>query len=228
MLDHRGGGEGKLSIAICSDPNSWINDSIPELLLSLLSAGHSCVWAHDADDLHHGDLCFYLSYGRIVSQEKLGQFQNNLVVHASDLPEGRGWSPASWMILEGKNRIPITLIEALCEVDSGPIYDQIWLELDQTDLIDVWHSKLSEATASLVCSFVSNYPVSLQKKRDQQGQSSFYERRRPLDSQLDATQPLNKQFNLLRIVDNESYPAFFQIHSSEFVLKIYKRTPTKH
>lgn len=114
-----------MSIAICSEANSWINDSIPELLLNLMSAGHSCFWVNNTDNLDGGDLCFYLSHGRIVSEEKLAKFRNNLVVHASDLPRGRDWSPASWMILEGQSRIPVMLIEALPEVDSGPIYEQI-------------------------------------------------------------------------------------------------------
>lgn len=193
-----------------------------------MSAGHSCIWVNNADDLDGGDLCFYLSYSRIVSQEKLAQFQNNLVVHASDLPKGKGWSPMSWMILEGQNRIPVTLIEALPEVDSGPIYDQFWMDLEQTDLVDDWRAKLSRATVSLVRDFVGKYPASLESKTDQQGEPSFYPKRGPFDSQLDVAKPLIEQFNLLRIVDNKSYPAFFDAHGSEFVLQVHKRTSTKH
>lgn len=221
-------GGGKLSIAICSDAKSWINDSIPELLLNLMSSGHSCFWVNNANHLDGGDLCFYLSYSRIVSPEKLAKFQNNLVVHASDLPRGRGWSPMSWMILEGQNRIPVTLIEALPEVDSGPIYDQIWMDLENADLVDDLRAKLSRATVSLVQDFVRKYPASLEGKRAQQGEPSFYPKRGPLDSQLDVGKPLIEQFNLLRIVDNRSYPAFFDAHGSEFVLQVHKRTFTKH
>lgn len=221
-------GGGKLSIVICSDAGSWINNSIPELLLSLMSMDHTCVWVNNADDLDGGDICIYLSYGRIVSEERLSKFRNNLVVHASDLPKGRGWSPTSWMILEGQSQIPVTLIEALPKVDSGPIYDQIWIDLEHADLVDEWRIKLSRATVSLVQDFVRNYPVSLEGKRAQQGEPSFYPKRGRLDSQLDVGKPLIEQFNLLRIVDNESYPAFFDAYGSEFVLQVQKRTSTKH
>lgn len=193
-----------------------------------MSAGHSCFWVHNADDLDGGDLCFYLSYGRIVSKEKLGKFRNNLVVHASDLPKGRGWSPTSWMILEGQNQIPVTLIEALPEVDSGPIYGQIWMELENADLVDDWRAKLSRATVSLVQDFVRKYPASLESKSDQQGEPSFYPKRGPLDSRLDVGKPLIEQFNLLRIVDNERYPAFFYAYGTKFVLQVNKRTSSKH
>ena len=53
-------GGGCLSIAICSDAGSWINTSVPELVLAWFADGHSVAWAHAAGDLPGGDLCFYL------------------------------------------------------------------------------------------------------------------------------------------------------------------------
>src|SRR5699024_7115397 len=94
-LEEQGGG---LSIAVCSDRDSWMNASIPGLLLKLLAAGHRCIWSHDAALLPPADLCFYLSYGKIVNREILNKYTHNLVVHASDLPEGKGWSPLTWQI----------------------------------------------------------------------------------------------------------------------------------
>ena len=44
---------------------------------------------------------FYLSYEKIVEKKVLKKFKNNLVIHASDLPKGKGWSPLSWQILKG-------------------------------------------------------------------------------------------------------------------------------
>ena len=91
-------------------------------MLDWLADGHSVAWAHAANDLLGGDMCFYLSYGRIVDAQTRARYRNNLVVHESDLPKGRGWSPMSWQILEGAHRIPVTLLEAVDEVDAGPIY----------------------------------------------------------------------------------------------------------
>jgi len=47
-------------------------------------------WAHDAGDLPKGDMCFYLSYGKIVNKETLSKHEHNLVVHESALPKGEG------------------------------------------------------------------------------------------------------------------------------------------
>ena len=57
---------GPWRISICSDACSWINPSIPLLLLGWFAEGHRVTWVHDAAALPAGDICFYLSYSRIV------------------------------------------------------------------------------------------------------------------------------------------------------------------
>ena len=125
--------------------------------------------------------------------------------------------------MEDADQIPVTLIEAEREVDSGVIYDQKWFDLAPGDLIDDWRRKLSKTSNSLIMDFVDRYPDSVNNARDQVGNPSFYPKRRPGDSQLDINQSIFQQFNKLRIVDNENYPAFFEINGSEFTIKIEKR-----
>jgi UDP-2,4-diacetamido-2,4,6-trideoxy-beta-L-altropyranose hydrolase len=216
------GGGGKLSIAVCSDRDSWINPSIAELLLQWIGIGHQCSWVHDADILLGGDLCFYLSYGKIVQQKIRSKYRNNLVVHESDLPKGKGWSPLSWQVLEGQNRIPVTLIEADDRVDSGPIYAQKWIEFEGHELIDELRNKQSDATLELCSAFVNEYPRSVQHATKQEGKESFYPRRRSADSRLNTNKTISEQFNLLRIVSNEDYPAFFELNGHRYVLQINK------
>jgi methionyl-tRNA formyltransferase len=170
-----------------------------------------------------GDLCFYLSYGRIVDVSTRQHYRNNLVVHASELPKGRGWSPASWLILEGSNRIPVTLFEAVDQVDAGQIYLQEWIDLDGTELIDKWRGMLTTVMVNLAQSFVAKYPGVLETSREQAGEPTIYPRRRAKDSALDPQKSLSEQFNHLRVVDNDHYPAFFSHKGKEFVLKITSR-----
>jgi UDP-2,4-diacetamido-2,4,6-trideoxy-beta-L-altropyranose hydrolase len=211
---------GRLSITVCSDATSWINASVPGLILGWLADGHSVAWSHDAANLPGGNLCFYLSYGRIVDAKTRALYGNNLVAHASDLPNGRGWSPASWLILEGAERIPVTLLEAVDAVDSGPIYLQEWILLNGTELIDEWRDLISDSTANLVRRFVAKYPAILECAREQAGESSIYRRRRAKDSELDSKRAIVELFNHLRIVDNSHYPAFFRYKGKEYLLKI--------
>jgi UDP-2,4-diacetamido-2,4,6-trideoxy-beta-L-altropyranose hydrolase len=214
---------GGLSISVCSDAGSWINHSIPGLLSDWLMTGHQVNWVSDADELPGGDLCFFLSYGRIVGPEIRSRYRNCLVVHASDLPKGRGWSPASWLILEGAKRIHVTLLEAVDQVDAGPIYRQHWLELDGTELIDDWHALLADATVRLAREFVAGYPDTVLEAREQTGEPSSYPRRRPKDSEVDPARPLAEIFNHLRIADNAHYPVYFKHLNAEYCLRINRK-----
>jgi UDP-2,4-diacetamido-2,4,6-trideoxy-beta-L-altropyranose hydrolase len=224
LKNPQGGGMRKLSIYICSDSNSWINEYIPELLFEWITMGHKCTWVHDFRQLNYGDICFYLSYGNIVDQEALSRFKNNLVVHESDLPKGKGWSPLTWQIIEGKNSIPVTLFEATNQVDSGFIYAQEWLEFNGTELIDELRLEQAKTTQKLCINFVHNYPQSLNSAKSQDGQSTFYKKRTPKDSKLDANKSIANQFNLLRVVDNDRYPAWFEIRGKRYEIFIRYKT----
>lgn len=215
-------GRKSLTLAICSDKGSWINDAIPELILAWLRAGHRVIWSHAAEEVPAGDLCFYLSYGRIVGRDVRSKYAHNLVVHESDLPKGRGWAPMTWQILEGAASIPVTLLEAADDVDAGPIYLQERIELEGHELNPEWRAMQAASTCRLCRRFVENYPEALAQARIQTGDASVYVRRRASDSRLDPNRSLADQFNLLRVVNNEDYPAFFELDGKRFVLRIEK------
>ena len=217
-----GGGSTSRSITIVSDQDSWLNAHLPEQVLNWLNEGHRVLWTHDLLDLLPGDFCFYLSFGKIVPAYVLKLFKHNLVVHESDLPKGKGWSPLTWQILEGNNRIPVTLLEAAEKVDSGVIYAREWIEFEGHELIEELRKAQSGATFYLCKRFVDSYPEILNEACTQHGEESFYSRRRPSDSRLDPKQSIEDQFNLLRVIDNEQYPAKFSYRGFEYTLSIKK------
>jgi UDP-2,4-diacetamido-2,4,6-trideoxy-beta-L-altropyranose hydrolase len=208
------------SIAILSDRTSWMNEYIHELLMEWLIAGHRVLWVHDQKELRSGDFCFYLSCGQIVPAETLSLFRHNLVVHESDLPRGKGWSPLTWQILEGRNRIPVTLFEAAETVDSGVIYEQEWLEFEGHELIEELRQMQGAKTLELCTRFLYDYPTCT--PTPQSGVASFYRRRIPADSRLDPDKTIREQFNLLRIVDNERYPAFLEFDGCRYQFHIMR------
>ncbi len=185
--------------------------------------GHSVEWGHDPLTIRPADFCFCLSLSRIVPAEVRKNFKHTLVVHESDLPKGRGWSPMTWQILEGENRIPVTLFEAVDAVDAGPIYLQEWITLDGTELSPQWRSHLALTTKRLCMQWVNDYPSVIKKARPQTGMGSFYPRRRPADSRLDPSKTLAEQFNLLRVVDNDNYPAFFKMHGKLYQISVERK-----
>ena len=166
-------------------------------------------WIHDPAQLAPGDVCLLLSCSRLLSAEQLALHRHNLVVHESDLPQGQGWSPMTWQILEGASSIPITLFEATAALDAGPIYLQQQIALQGHELVEDWRTLQAQATFELCLAWFDRYREVVAAAQPQQGEASHYLRRRPADSQLDPERSLAEQFNLLRVVDNQRYPAFF-------------------
>jgi hypothetical protein len=215
-----------LRIGLCSDARSWINRSVAELAVDLLRQGHSVAWAHSAGELPPGDICFYLSYGRIVDGATRARYRHNLVVHESDLPLGRGWAPMSWQILSGAREVTVTLLAAADAVDAGDIYLQERIVLEGHELHPEWRSMQAASTLKLCKEFVRSFPGILAEARPQVGRPTFYARRRPEDSRLDPKRSIREQFNLLRIVSNEQYPAYFHLDGQKYILRIEKADPS--
>jgi methionyl-tRNA formyltransferase len=213
----------KFRITILSDVESWLSDSIASLVDSWKTDGrHIVKWVHNQKDIPVGNFCFILGYTQKVKKNFLKKNQHNLVVHESSLPQGKGWSPLSWQILEGKNVITITLFEAEEDLDSGAIYIQEDMKFEGHELVNELRHIQSKYTIKLCKKFVSNYPEIVQKPIPKLGVETSYPRRHPVDSVVDHNSPISDQFNLLRIVDNDKYPAYFEMKGYRYELRINK------
>jgi UDP-2,4-diacetamido-2,4,6-trideoxy-beta-L-altropyranose hydrolase len=213
-----------LQITIFSDSDSWINKYLSEFFNVLSQDKYRVTWVHDIEQFSTlaGDIAFFLSCSQIVPPIMLHQHTHNLVVHESDLPQGKGWSPLTWQILEGKNDIPICLFEADVKVDNGDIYFKELIHFNGRELVGELRAIQAATTIRLCHDFIKAYPQIIRRAKPQSGTDSFYPRRKPQHSQLDPNQPISMQFNLLRVVDNDKYPAFFIFNNQKFILKIEK------
>jgi methionyl-tRNA formyltransferase len=212
------------SLALITDnPNSWSVSYNLQLVEELRAIGCTASLVHAAKDAPSADIALYLNCERIVPASERARFGNNLIIHASDLPKGRGWSPMTWQILEGQDRIALTMFEAADAVDSGPIYFQSELRFEGHELIDEMRTRLALASNALVMRFVRAWPGVV--AHAQEGEPTFYGRRRPNDSKLDVERSLRENFPQLRVADNERYPAFFEHAGHIYELRITKRGP---
>lgn len=203
---------------LVDNPSSWIVPFAKELKQQLIELKHTVVLVHKATEVKKGDILCLLGCETIFRDLDLNKY--NLVVHESNLPKGKGWSPLTWQIIEGENQIPIILFEASNEIDSGQIYIRDTLCFEGHELVDELRKKQGEKTVELVMKFIDNYdsitPVA------QSGKPTYYMKRGPIDSKLDIEKSIVDQFNLLRICDNEKYPAFFEYMGFKFNVRICK------
>lgn len=166
------------------------------------------------------EIIFILSYFKKIGKEYLKKHRHNLVVHESSLPEGRGWAPLFWQILEGKNEIPIVLIEANECVDEGSIYMKDCILLEGHELHEEIRTKQADKTIELCLQFLEDYERL--ETYIQKGEATYYKKRLPENSNLDINKDIKSQFNLLRIANNEKFPVFFEHKGYKYILKIYK------
>jgi len=210
-----------VKITILTDsPKSWFIPFGRQLQEQLQSAGHETDYVFSAADVPPGDLCFLLSCVRLVPASVLALNKKNIVVHASDLPQGKGFSPLQWQIAEGRNEIVLTLFEVVEAVDAGPYYLKETMRFDGSELLEELHRKMARAIIDLCVRFVAQYhelqPI------EQSGAESFYRRRTAADDELDVNKTIAEQFDHLRIANNDTYPLYFNYKGNKYILKIYK------
>lgn len=205
-------------ITILIDNESWIKPYGVKLYNEIIKLEHICNFVSKHSDVSGGDILFMLGCTKIFNNLHLNK--HNIVIHESELPKGKGWSPLTYQILEGKNEIPITLFEAVKEMDAGDIYITDYISLTGYELYDEIKNKQGLKTIELALRFINN--INKLKKVKQMGESTFYKRRTPIDSELDINKTISEQFNLLRVCSNDLYPAFIIINNNKYYLKIYK------
>ena len=207
-----------MKIAILTSPNQWFISYV-HLVKSELGISDVYMDHHDIDKAY--DIMFVISYHSIIKDDFIKKNKHNIVIHESALPKGRGWAPLFWQILEGKKDITFSLIEVDSKLDAGNIYFQEILTLSGFELNSEIRMKQVRLTIQMCKRFVELYPK-LPASTKQTGEPTFYPKRTPLDSELSVHKSIFEQFDLLRIVDNENYPAFFMLNGRKYLLKIYQ------
>ena len=175
--------------------------------------------AYSAEDVIDYNLVFVLGFTRKLSQNFCDRNEHVFIVHESDLPAGRGFSPVQWQILEGKNLIPVCMIAASDEIDGGPVVFRSEMSLNGTELLAEIRAKQLEVTLTLIFDAIRQYPH-FQFQPQQEGQSEAYPRRTPRDSELDINRSISEQFDLMRIASNDLWPLHFSIRGRKYILHI--------
>ena len=207
-------------ITILVDNDSWVLSYAKTLVDRFTDRGYAVSLARCHSEVDVGWVNFMLGCIKLTPENILEKNQHNFVVHESKLPFGKGFSPMTWAILEGENIIPICLIEASDDVDSGDIWVEDVIYLDGTELNNEWKSKQGNKTIEMCLRVIDEYKNI--KPRKQIGYSTFFSRRKKEDSELDLDKNIGQQFPLLRVVDNELYPAFFYQNGIKYILSIQK------
>lgn len=205
-------------VSVCVDTPGWFDPFARKLVEQINQGGDAAIFVRDAGAVQSDGVAFYLSCLKLTPTEVLERNPHNVVVHASALPRGRGFSPMVWQVLEGSNVIPVTMILAAEEADSGDVLMEDSIELGGHELNGEMRALLGQKIIEMCLRYLAlpDPPTG----RQQSGQPNWYPRRKPADSKLDPQLSIADQFDLLRVADNVRYPAYFDHRGHRYILKI--------
>ncbi|MEG0006830.1 MAG: formyltransferase family protein [Aeromonas sp.] len=206
---------------LCSSENHPVNKMLNDWI-HRHNGQHDIQLVRSRSDLSGGDLLFLISCSEIISISERGLFKKTLVIHASDLPQGRGWSPYIWEIIDGATSITVSLLEAEDSVDSGDILKKCRVAIPIHTLYDEINDLLFAAEAELMDYAVDNFFTIQPQKQSTGMEVTYYPRRNADDSELDPYQSIISQFELIRVCDPMRFPAFFTLHGHKYKLTLEK------
>jgi len=191
---------------------TWASQNTSEHVIEIVN---------DQIELSGGHLLFLVSCNEIVKADVRCRYKATLVIHASDLPEGRGWSPHIWQVLSGCNEITVTIFEAEDTIDNGSIWAKRKMRLEGHELYDEINAKLFSIETELMDFVLQNWKV-VKPYTQSKSSGEVYRKRTLLDSKLDPNRTIAEQFDLMRVADPDRYPTFFDFRGHRYVLTLRK------
>lgn len=146
------------------------------------------------------------NYRKVIKQA--AQAGNVVVMHSSDLPEGRGWAPIYYSFSEQKSEYVITGILAADEVDTGDVIVRARFPIEAGYTAPFIRTLDKELSVILVARILEHWPEGNPVGVRQVSLGSYRPRRYPTDNEIDPSLPLIEILPHLRGVESAS-PAFF-------------------
>jgi methionyl-tRNA formyltransferase len=206
---------------LCSDTKHPVNEYLKAWMVTQQGI-HEVDLVECTNALIGGDILFLISCYEIIKASDRQKYSVSLVLHASNLPKGKGWSPHVWEIINGAEAITLSLLEAEDKVDSGRIWKKLDIPVPKHALWDEIHHRLFSSEIKLIDFAIKNFdsvrPIAQEKSND----ISYYRKRTPTDSQIDVNKSIAQQFNLIRVCDPIRFPAYFEHLGIRYIIKLEK------
>ncbi|MEI4235501.1 formyltransferase family protein, partial [Roseovarius sp. D22-M7] len=134
---------------LCSSENHPVNAWLTTWM-DKRSDRHELRLLRCKDQLASGDLLFLVSCTEMIPAELRSLYKHSIVLHASDLPKGRGWSPHIWSILEGATHVTVSAMNAEDRIDSGDVWAKESFDIARHELHDEINTSLFETEMALL------------------------------------------------------------------------------
>lgn len=150
---------------------------------------------------------FFPHWSWLVPEEILAEF-NCVCFHMTDLPYGRGGTPLQNLISRGHKTTQVSALKMTRDLDAGPIYLKCPLSLDGSA------QEIYERSAQLIAQMITSIIELTPSPVEQTGKVTTFERRKPEQSEIQGNEDINTLYDLIRMLDAETYPKAFLHHGN--------------
>lgn len=153
---------------------------------------------------------FFPHWSYIVPEEILNEF-TCVCFHMTDVPYGRGGSPLQNLISRGHQETKLTALKMTKNLDAGAVYLKVPLSL-QGSAQEIFE-RCAKLSFEMINSIITLEPIPI----EQTGEVTNFSRRKPEQSKVQGDETLPELYDLIRMMDADSYPKAF-LHHGEFTL----------
>jgi methionyl-tRNA formyltransferase len=166
------------------------------------------------------DLVIPWNYKKKIKNYK---FNNIIIFHSSDLPQGKGWAPIFNAFNKKLKEYVISAILLDDNVDSGNIIAKAKFEIKNTYTAEFIRKVDEEISIKMIAEIISEFDnKSMTGIKQDKTKETYYERRYPEDNKLDINKPIKQLVHILKGCENAN-PAFFKYKGDEFEITIKAR-----
>lgn len=199
-----------MKVLLISKNNAW-----SEFLYKSLNQEINIIWSDcivkDDIDRYNPDWIFFFHWSELVHKD-IHEKYKCVVVHTSNLPDGRGGSPLQNQILDNIISSRVNLIEMSNSLDSGAIYISHPITL-QGNLTDIWFM-IANIAKKLILKCITNSLTPV----PQNGNTSIYKRRNDNKLIFDNTKDILYIYDQIRMLDADGYPNVY-IQLGDYILE---------
>lgn len=161
-------------------------------------------------DGYEPNLILAANYPKLVPRSYLERIPC-LNTHWSLLPRWRGVHPTAWALINGDERIGLTVHLMDHDFDVGPILAQPFVEVTSDLTLDSLHRQLADLQASAVVQVLDRYRAIGRFEANPQDESgaTYVPQRVPADGLIDWSWPSSRVAGLVKALPFPKYPGAF-------------------
>ena len=214
---------------VCLFGPGFLDDGWTAIKTKLLSSGYLVeIFPNEKSVVNVTDFFFGIIINaqfKICENVRRKAKKGIFVFHSSDLPNGRGWAPIFWTVMEGRD-LTISMIKAVEEIDEGQLISRGTLPLHGWEV----EKEVRHLDKVLTIMMVEQFLIKISQNEgvsvgiQQEGEGSWKRKRSPADSEITFHEDAEYLSRFLRAIP-DSAPAFIKINGRKFLIQLKEAEP---